>query len=491
MSIRRETHSNPLLDRMQYLADPLADRFMASLLESVPHESAAKAGAAANVDHGDDSVDAEWKNLAVLARIFGGWTNNRSLVDWRPDGLGLSEESSKLLEEFVRSASVMPTWADQKKILRAESLFTDFGALSGTLLPCSSLAECYVIPDIAVILHVTRQLQEHTDYRIRSTGAMMLPIFLSGGLTDPEGYGVAQILKVRLVHASVRTLVLRGDPEKVAASALNGVIPPLEGVRIDDSIQARLFYNGWNIGNDGPPCNQEELGYVLLTFSYVFLRSMRRLGLQLDAADEEAYLHTWNVVGHTMGIDRALLVDTMESAAALFATMQTRGRADWAIKARLEDPRPLLGHALVNSMQKAIGAPRLRGFPALMTYYLCGKDTARDLGVLKRTHWFWRFMFVVLAGSIKGIDRLLRLLRPGLSFSRFGTRTMGYRFAAALFADRKRPLNLPEHIQTAVGHTITGWRHDARAPNWLNVLGRRLTLPEPGVAMAPDSGNKA
>lgn len=126
-----------------------------------------------------------------------------------------------------------------------------------------------------------------------------------------------------------------------------------------------------------------------------------------------------------------------------------------------------------------------------MTYYLCGHDTARDLGVLKRTHGFWRFAFVTLAGSIKGVDRLLRVLRPGLSLSRFGTRTMGYRFAAALFADRDRPLNLPEHIRTAVDHTIAGWRHDPVAPNWLNELGRKLTLPQSGVAMAPESQHKA
>ncbi len=472
MSLRSKSLANPLLDQMQYTADPLADRFMASLLRSGAQELLVRTG---QRQPAEDSVDAEWKNHAVLGRIFGAWTNNRSLVEWQPHGLGLSDESACLLEAFVQTASGLPAWADERKMLRAECLFTDFGALSGTLLPCSSLAECYVIPDIAVLLHITRQLQEHTDYRIRSTGAMMLPIFLPGGLTDPDGYGAAQVLKVRLVHASVRTLVLRGDPEKVAMSALSGVVPPLRTAQDGDSIQARLFANGWDIGNDGLPCNQEELGYVLLTFSYIFLRSMRKLGLQLSPDDEEAYLHIWNVVGHAMGINRALLVDTMRDAAALFSKMQVRGRAEWAYKGRDKDPRPFLGHALVNSMQKAMSSDRLKAFPALMTYYLCGRDTARDLGVLKRTHPFWRVMFICLAGAIKVLDRLLWLMRPGVSISRFVTRTLGYRFAAALFADGSRPLNLPEHIRVAVNHTIAGWRTDARAPAWLNALGKRLT----------------
>lgn len=491
MSTRSNTLSDPLLDRMQYLADPVADRFIASLLGPSPQEAAihdAFCPPASDTHFGGHAGDPAWKNLLVLSRVFADWTNNRSLIDWQPDRLQLSPDSAKLLGDFVASARVLPAWADKRLILKAESLFSDFGALSGTLLPCSSLAECYVIPDIAVILHATRQLQEQTDYRIRSTGAMMLPIFLPGGLSDPDGYGAVQILKVRLVHASVRTLILRGDPEQVTAVAVNGIVPPLPEPRLGDDIHASLFANGWNLGNDGMPCNQEELGYVLLTFGYVFLRSMRRLGLQLSAADEEAYLHTWNVVGHMMGIDRALLMNNMDAASRLFSKMQARGRAEWHYKRHAEDPRPLLGHALVNSMQKAMSTHRLRGFPALMTYYLCGHETARDLGILKRTHAFWRFAFVCFVGMVKMIDWLLRRLRPGLSLARFGTRTLGYRFATALFADKKRPLNLPEHIRAAVNDTIAGWRHDPTAPDWVNVFGRRLTIPESNIAPPSESG---
>ncbi|MEB0178442.1 oxygenase MpaB family protein, partial [Undibacterium sp. CCC3.4] len=75
------------------------------------------------------------------------------------------------------------------------------------------------------------------------------------------------------------------------------------------------------LGEDGLPCNQEELAYTLLTFGYVFLRSLRTLGLGLAQEDELAYLHTWNVVGHILGIRRELMAETMEQAEALFNQM--------------------------------------------------------------------------------------------------------------------------------------------------------------------------
>ncbi|WP_210542142.1 oxygenase MpaB family protein [Rhodoferax sp. PAMC 29310] len=123
---------------------------------------------------------------------------------------------------------------------------------------------------------------------------------------------------MRLIHATIRNLLLRGSPEN-ALLALGGQhhvtgageLPALRRPECATLYQA-LWAHGWKVGEDGLPCNQEELAYTLLTFSYVFLRSMRRLGLGLPASDEEAYLHAWNVVRHVLGIRRELLADTMD-----------------------------------------------------------------------------------------------------------------------------------------------------------------------------------
>jgi hypothetical protein len=43
------------------------------------------------------------------------------------------------------------------------------------MLFCASLPECYVVPDLAAVLHATGQLEERAEHRIRTTGAMIFP----------------------------------------------------------------------------------------------------------------------------------------------------------------------------------------------------------------------------------------------------------------------------------------------------------------------------
>ena len=85
---------------------------------------------------------------------------------------------------------------------------------STTLLFCASLPECYVLPHLSEVLHVAGQLEEHTEYRIRQTAAMVFPVMMKGGLTTAGGGGVAQVLKVRLIHATIRHLILHGAPQE-------------------------------------------------------------------------------------------------------------------------------------------------------------------------------------------------------------------------------------------------------------------------------------
>ncbi|NKF15305.1 oxygenase MpaB family protein, partial [Rhizobium phaseoli] len=88
----------------------------------------------------------------------------------------------------------------------------------------------------------------------------------------------------------------------------------------------------------------------------------RRLGLGLPPGDEEAYLHAWNVVGHVLGIDRSLMVETMAQGDALMALMQARGRAEPVTP----DPRPALGQALMQTMANALPWRIVKPLPQLM-----------------------------------------------------------------------------------------------------------------------------
>ena len=483
---------NILLARMQYRADPLADATITRILgpwHQSPDAVATPIPAAGARSTLATQWQPQWQKLASVSQTFEQWPDNRRIAGWRASSAHLPPEIGAPLEDYVYAARTLPAWADRSKLERAETLFMDYGVLSVTLLFCSSLPECYVIPDLAAVLHVTGQLEKHTDYRIRATGAMVFPVMMRGGLTDPDGGGVAQIFKVRLIHATIRNLILRGSPEE-AMSALAAVgigengryaddagrVPPLPGMATADNMHQALLAHGWKTGAEGLPCNQEELAYTLLTFSYVFLRSMRKLGLALPCADEEAYLHSWNVTGHMLGIEREMMANTMEQAAALFACMQARGRAGWLRKPRTSDPRPVLGKALMQSMQQVIPFRAVKLFPTLMTCYLCGTATARDLGLNGLMSWLPRLLFSGGMALTRGIDGLVRIVAPEFSITRFFTRVLGYHLITKLLMDQTRPLKLPQHVRDRVDTMLDRWGVDPKAPGWMNSLEDRLTV---------------
>jgi hypothetical protein len=441
------SHAAPLPDTPVLRADPLADDTIALILG----EQAGQGGAPLAL-------------IALVNRELAGWRSNADLAGWRaaPD---VPPHVADALEQYVAAARQLPEWADPFAIARAESSFFDLSVLSCTLLFCASLPECYVIPDLAAVLHAAGQLEQHADYRIRATAAMIFPVMMHGGLTTPEGGGVAQTIKVRLIHATIRYLILRGSPARVQ----DGVVAPL--TPRGPGLYETLYAQGWDIGRLGLPCNQEELAYTLLTFHYVFLRALRRLGLALPSYDERAYLHAWNVTGNLLGIERALMPDTMEQAEEMFERIQAHVRPSNAAG----DPRPALAAALLRVMENEIPIRILKPFPQLLTRYLCGPTASCALGLDGRVSWLARTLFACAMGLTRAVDTLVRLVVPGFSITRLVTRIVGYRFAARVLMDQTRPLKLPSALLDQVQHTMREWRTDPKAPAWMKTLEERFT----------------
>ena len=428
-------------------ADPLADAAVARML-----------GAGA----GQPDLDA----IALLNRQLAGWESNGDLAGWRADA-SLPAPMAQALEDFVRAARILPDWADPAKIARAEALFMDMSMLSCTLLFCASLPACYVLPELAAVLQVSGQLERHTDYRVRSTAAMIFPVMMKGGLTAPAGGGVAQALKVRLIHATIRHLVLRGAPRPGQ--------PPLEPLQpAGPTLHHLLHAHGWDPARRGLPVNQEELAYTLLTFGYAFLQGLRRLGQGLPLVDEEAYLHAWNVLGHLLGIERALMADTMEQAATLFEDIQARVHALGG-RAGRDDPRPALAAALMQAMQRYIPLRVLKPFPVLLTRLLCGARSARVLGLDAHAAPAARAVFMLGLGLTRAIDALGGLLVPGFSLARLVTRIFGYHLVTRFLMDQTRPLKLPAALLGQVDATVRRWQEDPRAPAWMRAVERHFT----------------
>lgn len=458
-------------------ADPLADDTIARVLGAWSDGTPALS---------------RWDAIAVLNRELAGWQTNGALVDWRASP-GTPAPIAAALEDYVARACRLPDWVDAGKVGCAESVFADMGMSSCTLLFCASLPEYYVPADPASVLHVAGQLEQHTDDRIRSTAALVFAVMLRGGLLDAAGGGVAQVLKVRLIHAIIRHLIVRGNPGEALEHGAT-VQPLLADGR---GLYQTLFARGWDVNANGLPLNQEELAYTLLTFHYVFLRGLRRLGLGLSKEEEGAYLHAWNVAGHLLGIEQDLLVQTMGEAETLFARLQKQGRAlagnRYAAAARKggaargqPDPRPALADALMRAMQAEIPLRALKSFPVLLTRRLCGRETARDLGLdgrgSLRVSLFARALFALGMGATRVVDTVARLVCPGSSIARLVTRIVGYRLTVRFLMDQTRPLKLPDALLRQVDGAVRGWDVDPQAPGWMRAIEQRMRPAPPAPA---------
>lgn len=453
---------------MRYQADPLADATIAAIVgswELPAGEVHLQALLALNADR--------LRHLQTTTMLLDTWTSNAALVDWAPPE-GTSPHIVEALRSYLDAARGLPEWSDSAKIARCENVFTEHGPLSVMSLFCASLPDCYIQPKAAAVLQISGQLTTNADYRIRATAAMVFPVMMRGGLTAPEGLGIAQTLKVRLIHATIRNLILHGAPEAM----VNAVVPPVgnpAAAAPPQSMHGAFLANGWNVARDGLPNNQEQLVFTLLTFHFVFLRAMRTLGVGLSAKDEEAYLHGWNVVGCILGIEPKWMPFTYADAERLFLDIQTQCVADTVYPGGT-DARPALGEALIGYMRDSIPFKLLKPFPALFTRYLCGSVVADALGISEQQPLVSRILFAVLMVLCRLIDSVARLVVPQFSLSRMFSRIIGYHLLTSFLMDQTRPLKLPTHLLTQVHATVATWDDDAKAPGWVNRLEDRFTV---------------
>lgn len=433
-------------------ADPLADRTVAAIIG--PWSDA------------EGAMGPGIARLGQATQLMAGWTTNGRLASWTPTDPSADPEVVAALRAYLDEGSQLPSWTNHSEIERAETVFMEYGPMSCVMLFCASLPECYLLPHLSEVLHVAGQLETRTEYRVRRTAAMVFPVMMKGGLGTPQGGGVAQVLKVRLIHATVRHLILRGSPSEVRERVM-----PCAPAGMGATLTQALRAHGWDVPRQGLPCNQLELAYTLLTFGYVFLKGMRTLGMRLSQAEESAFLHAWNVAGHVLGIRDELMAHTMEEAAAMFDELQRLAKDTPATP----DVRPPLGRALIGAMASAIRLPVIRNLPVPLTRWLIGRDTATAIGVSERVGLLTRFVFASARITVRVLDAVIRIALPKFSLTRMFTRIVGYHLLTRFLLDQTRPLGLPDELLNPLHTTIANWEYDKHAPAWVNRLEDRMT----------------
>lgn len=278
------------------------------------------------------------------------------------------DELPSEIQQFVSNHHLLPTWADVSKIRLAQELFIDHGPKFLLFLYFKSLPLLYSMKNGVQVLVKTGRLahdpKAETVFtrRIAETGQFLLEVM------SPDGFGgnmaaVITTLKIRLIHASIRHFIRRGN---------------------------------WDENVLGKPINQEDMAATLMTFSYTMIEGLQQFHIPVTRKEADAYQHFWRIVGFYMGIDRDLLPDTSDEASFLLKRILARQSAK-------SNEGALMTRALISFVSKRIESGLLKSSPEILIRYLTGKEISRNIG-LKHSRFWW--LYYLLPAFLKSWFRI-------------------------------------------------------------------------------------
>jgi hypothetical protein len=147
-----------------------------------------------------------------------------------------------------------------------------------------ALPYTYMAEKPANVLRITKLLESHTERRVFETAQFVFDV-MDNKWWKPNKRGILTALKVRIMHAAMRHIIL--DPEK----------------------QGEKWNESW-----GMPISQEDLVATNQVFSLEFFKGLEMLGDELTPEEQKAWFHTWKTIGRIMGVQDQLLSSTVEEA---------------------------------------------------------------------------------------------------------------------------------------------------------------------------------
>ena len=289
-----------------------------------------------------------------------------SLFAYELDEERLPDEA---IEFLARSREMRP----DEEVTAGQEVFQELGPEILLILGCYSLPAAYAATRGARVLSQTGFLTEDTDRRLAETSQMVLDVMSAGGLTPTDAVRAAE--KVRLMHAAIRHLILG---------------------RTDQP---------WDQPENGLPINQEDFAATLMTFSYLVVDGLRKLGFSVTAGEAADYLEAWKLVGRLMGVLPELIPANFAEAKALTERIEQRQIAPGEV-----------GRSLLTALLRVLDAKTTPGVPAALMRRMLPRPVADGLGVPR--HAVRDDLVLALTIALRLLDPLLRLL---------GTRTRAFR----------------------------------------------------------------
>ncbi len=162
----------------------------------------------------------------------------------------------------------VPAWVDPRALERGGELLYRAGWFGGLAL-ATSLLLGYASPGGNKPLVFSGRLNEQAPRRLIETSRFVDATCQPSGLSRfSDGFAIT--VKVRLMHAHVRRMILRSGR--------------------------------WSDEDWGLPANQHDMGGTGLLFSVVVIDTLKRFGFELDEEEIHLYMQLWRYSGYLMGV---------------------------------------------------------------------------------------------------------------------------------------------------------------------------------------------
>ncbi|MFF9869878.1 oxygenase MpaB family protein [Streptomyces sp. NPDC013953] len=280
-----------------------------------------------------------------------------------PDGL------PDVARAYLRETAAPPSWVDWAEMEKARLFFIDNNVHISTALSFASMPACYVVPHVARLLSAAHGLH-YPSKRMAETGQFTVHLMQPDAFEAGSRF-IPAAQKVRLLHASIRHHLLRGDH--------------------------------WGSEALGVPICQEDMIGGQMFFSLLVLDTLHRLGIHMSTEGAEAYYYAWRVVGAMLGVDQEAVPRTVEEARGFLDLYMLRHMGPSTEGAHLT-------RQLIDLYEEVVPGTFFDPVVSALIRYLIG-DTCADWLEVPRTTW---------DTVVKAAPRLLGVLESIEDRSPFG-----------------------------------------------------------------------
>ena len=312
---------------------------------------------------------------------------NALLRQWTQNGQPLPDGLPADLREFMEHARQLPAWTDIEKLKWAVDFNKRRGVYLGVAYGFVSGMMSTVIPHEARAVYYSKGGGDMKD-RISKTAKLGYDIGSERAFHSPHGEMIVTCVKTRMAHAGVRHLLPQSPHWRHGATEVGGI-----------------------------PISQRDILVTWHSLPTSVVRSFRKWGVRMPPRDADAFLHSWQVAAHMLGVRDEYIPATWAAAETqaqqildpvLAPTPEGKKLAHMLVNLAAEVDRGHISKPLLESLTRTFLGPKIAGWLEIPRHpwqdELLAAAWPFYVGVQEGTLWlapryakqFWNFFAEVL-----------------------------------------------------------------------------------------------